>query len=107
MILASEPIPLVNGPALPAEVLALALDLEREGFIFYARDGVFRLACQNGEAVMDRLSETNKDAIVKWKQHLLALCDYISSDTAERNSGAQPRSQRNQRNRAQPKTVSD
>ena len=68
-----EFIELKNGPALPVQVLALALDLERRGFQLVAEGDTLRVIRPDQDLC---LSDQDRASIQKFKLHLLALVVY-------------------------------
>ncbi len=74
----AQVIDLKNGPTLPIAVFELALALETRGFTFQAVGDQLRVIPPrdtNGTE-RDTLSEIDREAIKKWKLHLLAVVDY-------------------------------
>lgn len=69
---------LPGGLALPIAPLLLALDLERRGFTVM-REGADVLSVQP----FQRLTPEDCSLIRRWKQHLLALCDYKAPEVAQ------------------------
>jgi hypothetical protein len=61
----------VNGPTLPAEVVRLALDLERRG-VPLRTDQEHRFMVPTDP----RLTAANRQAIQRWKHHLGAVVEY-------------------------------
>lgn len=60
----------VHGLYFPMDALALAIDLENRGFEMVRDGDVLRFTGQS-----ESLSASDRSAIRKYKQHLLAICD--------------------------------
>ena len=71
----SDVLALQGGPALPWPVIALALALEDRGLILVRKVDTLRVLSKDG--TRPTLSEAERAAIVRWKDHLLALVDYM------------------------------
>ena len=73
-----ELIPL-PGLTCPEPVLRLALDLERRGLLLMVREG--KLIVRHPAGGTPELTPEDTAAITRWKPHLCALVDWVSSMT--------------------------
>ncbi len=75
----AELITLKNGPTLPQEAIALAIDLEGRGFSMRDDRGTLRLSGADPKL----LSAEDREQIKKWKLHLLAVVAYCESGVVD------------------------
>jgi len=70
-------ITLKDGPTLPQEAIVLGLRLEARGYQMKAVGGNLRLSpVQVDGKTPDPLSEIEREAVAKWKIHLLEFVSY-------------------------------
>jgi len=66
-----DTITLKGGLTVPVEALHLALDLEQRGFEMHVDGDRLRIALGR-----DTLNDLDREAIKKWKNHLLVVASY-------------------------------
>ncbi len=71
-------ISLKNGPDVPWDAISLALRLEAQGFLLREDQGKLKLT---GDP--SKLSAEDRAAVTRWRDHLLAIIDYIASGRAD------------------------
>lgn len=73
----TEFLALRNGPTVPVPAVHLAIDLELRGFQFRAHpDGRLLVTPRSDGDPKPTLTDEERQGIVKWKAHLLALVAY-------------------------------
>ena len=72
--MSSDHATLVNGPTLPREAIALAVELEARGFDLKVHGDRLLVG------PVDQLGPEDVAAIKRWRNHLIALVEYVDAE---------------------------